>query len=125
MQRTKTFQYNDATITVRRATIRDRLTIDALQWQLPDTDLVPVRHQQRAYLRAVVQTTSVDGDLGFTLPKPDAPDAALAAGFEAMMDAPGTLWDIWRLTLEQVDGAIADPDLAPTADPKGKAASAG
>lgn len=124
MNRTKTFTYGSATVTVRRATVRDRLAVDALVWSLPDTEQTAERHAQRSYARVVVQTVSVDGDLGFTLPPSNAPDAELIAGYEAMMDADGALWDAFVVALAQVDGAIAAPDLA-TASPKAKAESGG
>jgi hypothetical protein len=119
MIQTQTFTYGKATVTVRRATVRDRLRVDTLTWKLPDAETTDERHAQRSFARLVVQTEKVDGDLGFPLPKFDAPDAELRAGYEALMDAPGALWDAWVVALARVDDAIAEPEVAPNS-PKGE-----
>lgn len=119
MNQTQNFTYGKATVTVRRATVRDRLRVDTLVWKLPDADSIDERHAQRSYARVIVQTEKVDGDLGFALPKPGASEADIIAGYEALMDADGALWDAWNLALAQVDGAIAAPEIAPNS-PKGE-----
>lgn len=109
--RTKSFTYNGATITVRRGTVRDRLAVDALVWELPDTTSLAESHAQRSFGRAVVQTVSVEGELGFSWPNVSATADVLKAGFEALMDADGALWDAWKMALHEVDGELTDPKL--------------
>lgn len=123
--RTKSFTYKgdagDVTITVRRGTVGDRLDVDALAWELPDTQSTRERHKQRSFARLVIQS-AVEGDLGFAWPSPDDSSEALTAAFNAWKQADGPLWDAWNLAILQVEGAIADPDLAATnASPKKEA----
>ena len=111
--RTKSFTYNgDVTITVRRGTVRDRLAVDALAWELPETKSTAERHAQRSYAKLVIQTVSVEGDLGFVWRSSNASGDDLAAAYEALMDADGALWDAWNVAILQADGSIADPELA-------------
>ena len=120
--RTRQFTYKgdngDVTITVRRGTVGDQLDVDALSWELPDTNSTRERHKQRTFAKVVIHST-VQGDLGFPWPTPDASAEELTAAYTAWKAADGPLWGQWNLAMLQVEGAIADPDLvAGNANPK-------
>jgi hypothetical protein len=123
--RTKQLTYNGdngpVKITVRRGTVGDRLDVDALSWELPDTTSTRERHKQRSFARVVIHS-DVEGDLGFPWPTPDASAEDLNVAYSAWKAADGPLWDAWNLALLQVNGEIADPDLvAGNANPKKEA----
>lgn len=112
--RTKTFEYTSdngtVKITVRRGTVEDRLDVDPLVWEMPDTDSTRERHKQRSFAKLVIQST-VEGDLGFAWPTPDSSAEELTAAYQVWKKADGPLWDQWNLSMLQVEGAIADPEL--------------
>jgi hypothetical protein len=78
--RTKQLTYNGdngpVKITVRRGTVGDRLDVDALSWELPDTTSTRERHKQRSFARVVIHS-DVEGDLaGNANPKKEATPSA-------------------------------------------------
>jgi hypothetical protein len=121
MDMTSTFDYGAAKVTVRRAKVRDRLAVDAIQDKLAKGADIDVIVAVRMFGRLIAQST-VEGDLGFALPAPTASEADLRAAYEAWLDVDAELMDIWQRHLREVDAplmpALAVEPKASAADPK-------
>lgn len=121
MQTEYTFTWGDATITVRRARVRDRLAEDAAQTKLTTKeDEVNLKVTVRQFAKICSQSTVV-GDVGFALVPATAPEPELRDAFEAWLDADLELMDKWFAALNIVDAPLT-PQKAP--DPKPKASRA-
>lgn len=115
--RTKSFTYDngdlgEVKIAVRRGTVRDRLARDAMVWELPKATSTAERHAQLNFATVVIQTVSLEGDLGFAWPTPDASAEELTAAYNALMEVDAALWDNWHAAIMVADGSIADPELS-------------
>lgn len=106
METTITFQWNDATITVRRAKTRDRLAEDTFQMKLApgDTD-VSEKIAARTYGQFCSQS-SVEGDVGFPLLPATTPEEEMRKGFEAWLDAGSELTELWQKKLNTVNAKL-------------------
>lgn len=115
---TATFTYNGARGHVRAATIRDQLAIDILSNRLGRGASHLDRWGHQEFARFVQLTDTLEGDIGFALPAPDASANELQAGYEAWLALPGDLLNEWRNALtEAAAPPNADPNAAgPAAD---------
>src|SRR5688572_22909861 len=110
--RSQTFTEQGATITVRAETIEDALDVDMLSYQMGAGTTAKEIYKRTQFLR-LVQTSTVDGDLGFDWPSPDASAEALLAAYEAWKQQPASLIRRWALAIEAVNASPNDPDLTP------------
>ena len=111
--RTQTFTYKGATITVKRAVIRDRLAANMVI-ALLEVGHDPIeRYAASEFAQCVALTVEIDGDLGFTMPKASATPDELKAGFEAWLEAEPTLLMEWQTAIALASIALNDPDLTP------------
>lgn len=119
--RTQTFTHNGATITVKRAVIRDRLAANLIIAAL-DIGFDPLeRYAASEFAQCVARTTNIDGDIGFTVPGVNATASELKAGLEAWLEADASLLVEWQSALNLVNISPNDPDLTPTTPEKKEA----
>jgi hypothetical protein len=87
-----TFEFNGATVTVRRETVRDRLAIDVLLHDLDEalgkTQALEEYHQRRQFAH-FVKLSDVQGDIGFDLRGP------VAETFDGWLNADAELYEAW------------------------------
>lgn len=122
MDMTRTFEIGNAKVTVRRAKVRDRLVIDAIQDKLAKGADIDIIVAVRMFGRMVAQST-VEGDPGFTLPAPTASEADLHAAYETWLESDAESMDIWQKHLREVDAPLkaeseAEEPKASAAHPK-------
>ena len=116
----KVIQYNGATVTVRRGTVRTRLLQSLLYSKLgisadtTDEEFLFISY----YARFLTQTT-IKGKLGFDIPGATDDPEQLRAGLEAFLDADVGLYDEVIAALNEVDAMLNDPELSPETDPNG------
>ena len=111
-----TFTYNGATVTLARRTNRHAMLIDRIVVALADGDEeddAASLAYKRLFARAVVQTEAVEGELGVALPSATASPADLRAGYEAFMEADGTLGDAYYRELAAVNAPLGPRPFLP------------
>ena len=120
----RTFQYQNATITIHRARNADELDAELLTSILMDgaaTDgqraFMTRWHRARRYAEMLVSIDAVDGDPGVLIPGTEAPVDALRTGFEAWLNE-GGLYAAWKAANALVNAPVGDVDTSPVADPK-------
>jgi hypothetical protein len=112
----KTFQFGDATITVRREKIKHRLAIEALEARLvKEGDSEEVQRNKRIFVR-LTQQSEVQGDLGFPIPLPTATAEELDADYNLFTECDADLYDTWVSDMVDVNKSLKD---APKADAAG------
>ena len=128
---TRKFTYRDATITIHRRRMSDRLDTELIVAMLMNETgrdnrgrFVRNYHRANSYAVLLASIDAVDGDAGFPIPPADAPEDELRAGYEAFLNADDGFYDAWLAALNAVNAPIGDPDTAPGVDddPKGSAA---
>lgn len=113
-------QYNGATVTVRRGTVRTRLQQSLLYNKLDisermtDEDFLFISY----YVRLLTQV-SVKGNLGIDIPKTTDDPAQLKAGLSAFLDADVEFYDVVIAALNEIDSTMNEPELSPESDPNG------
>jgi hypothetical protein len=116
----RTFQYNGATVSIRRAKVRDKVSIGAILRKL---DIAEGDEEGNiagyAFARFMV-LSDVEGDLGFALPQVTDDAETIHAAIESFLDADGDLYDGLIGALNRADTPTGDPDLQPGADAKKK-----
>lgn len=132
LRRTHTFKHGDITIVVHCKTGGDELDAEVLDWRLRkaradragvDVDTLPPRTQAELYrdgtfIRAVTQTDSIEGDLGFVLPSAATSTDDLLTGFDGFMSLTGGIVKKWRQELDLIDAPPVTEAVA-AANPKG------
>lgn len=117
----KTFDWNGATITWHRRTIRHKLMVRNILSRMTKGNAAETDDFE-FYLYAefanFVVRADVDGDIGFELPAMVSTDEEIMAGFEAYMDLPDAFHDALESIERTVEQPIGDADLTPDADPK-------
>jgi len=109
----KQIEWNGATFTLRRGTVRDRLMVNSVVGKLGiDLDYTEDFAGKRLFARLIVQGQA-DGDWGFTLPAITDNEEILLASFEKFLDLDGGLYDELETALYEVDKSLNDPDLLP------------
>lgn len=114
----KIIQYNGATVTVRRGTVRSRLLATLLYGKLGINE--DTTDEEWLYLNYYVRfltQTSVKGKLGIDIPGTMAEPDVLKAGMEQFLDADVEFYDEVIAALNEVDGPVNDVELSPDADP--------
>jgi len=117
------FTHKDATITVHRRRMADRLDSELIVAMLMNDVERDNRnrfarkwHRANAFAVMLVSIDAIDGQPEFPIPAPDAPEAELRAGFEAFLNADGGFYDAWLAALNAVNAPISDADTAPGVD---------
>lgn len=111
--RTKTFTENGITITVRAETISDALDIDLLMHLMGHGTTSRERYKRGHFMRCI-QLSTVEGDLGFVWPDPEAAgEAELLDAYEGWKALPGDLARRWLLELHTVSASPNAPELTP------------
>ena len=87
------FTHNDATVTFRKGTIRDRMHLNALIEKLNESIDETMHAAAYAYAYLIARA-DVDGDLGIELPDASASIEELTEGFEAFLEADEELYDL-------------------------------
>lgn len=98
-----TLTYNDATITLRRALVGDRLHADVIGSRLAGKDGYDSNfaYPFRTFARFVTQA-QIEGDFAFALPAFDAPIDKLKAAYEAFTQMDEAFYDEVLLALDDV-----------------------
>ena len=111
---TKQIEWNGATITLRRAKIRDRLLMNSIIGKLGiDATDTGDFAGKRLFARLITQA-QIEGDgLGFALPANADSEEDLRVGFAKFLDLDGELYDSLEEALHEVDRSLNDPDLLP------------
>lgn len=118
MNLTRAFEWNGATITVRRSTIGDRLAIHVISRHLMVDAESEVERYQVAVFAEYVQRSTVAGDLGFAFPSSTATAKELHAAMAAFLQMDEALYYQWENALTEVNAAPNAPALTPdAADP--------
>lgn len=107
-------QYNGATITIKRGTVRSRLDCGMVYAKLnigADTSDYEFIHMD-SYARFLTQCT-VKGELGFAVPPLDADAASIQAGYEAYLEADTAFYDSVIVALNAADSDRNVPELLP------------
>lgn len=123
MQLTRTFVWGNATITVKRSTVRDRLATDVIASALyADSDTIVDTHSKNVFAM-MVQRSDVVGDLGFAFPTRDASYVAMLEGYSAFIDGgmSDELFVKWTDEFTRVDSTVNAPALAGKIDPNDSA----
>lgn len=115
--RTQTFTHNGATITVRAETIEDTLDTDLLLALMGNGSTGRERYK-RAHFARLVALSTVEGDLGFAWPTPDASPEALLAAYDAWKQLPADLMREWQEKIARANVTSGDPDLTPETSEK-------
>jgi hypothetical protein len=117
---TSTFKWGEAEVTVRRAKVRDRLAVDAVQGKLAKGGEMDAIIASRSFGKILAQST-VKGDVGFPLLNPTADESELREAYEQWLDADAELMDIWQKHLRDVDAPlmVEEQPKAGGANPKG------
>lgn len=105
MDTTSTFQWGNAQITVRRAKVRDRLAVDAVQGKLAKDAEMDTIIAVRSFGKILAQS-EVDGEVGFPCPPPTASESELRQAYDLWLDADAELMDIWQQHLRKVDAPL-------------------
>lgn len=112
----KTFQYNGATVTVKRATVRSNLrehfvfrafNID------PDTNEMELLELQT--FANFMTLAEVKGSLGFDLPQLPASPDEIKAAFEQFMNMDAAFYDQFIAVAREVNAPAAAEDVTPEA----------
>lgn len=103
---TTTFTFGDATLTIRRATVWDRVVSQTIYATLGLTkDNSEAEWNVALFYAALLTQTTIDGDLGIALPAPSADHKALWDGLEAVKSLPAKFWDLFTVKVNEVDRA--------------------
>lgn len=138
MIKRKTIEIGGARVTVRsadgwtdidrRAVLRDlvealgTLSADGKRYDLGSK----LRDRVAVFAACVIQTETVEGDLGFAWPGEAATTSELIAAFACVSLLPPGAIEQWLEAIDSVDQSPGDPDLSPEVDetdPKPPAAS--
>lgn len=118
----RSFTYKQAVITLHRRRTADKLDSELILAQLMSDEDRDNRsrymrkwHRANTYAVTLASIDAVDGDPGFPIPSPDAPEAELRAGFEAWLADDG-FYEAWLVALNAVNAPVGDPDTAPGVD---------
>jgi hypothetical protein len=103
----KTFTYNDATITCKRATVRSRLQA---QWLVANLEAATATvydiHMLTPFVGFLTQCT-VKGNLGFTIPGVSANKKELEKGLDAFLSQDVEFYDLLVDALNEVDAVLS------------------
>lgn len=117
MDNTYTFAYHNAQITLARRTNRHALLIDRIMLLLSDVRETPEGRVDSSYQRVfagmLVQTQSVEGDLGFELVSPVALAEDIQAAYRRFLDGDGRLGDAYYEALKAVNAPLVPRALLP------------
>ncbi len=115
----KVIQYNGATVTVRRGTVRSRLLSTLIYGKLNVAkDMSDADYIFMTNYASFLTQTSVKGKLGIPKPPATADEKEIRAGLEAFLEADTDFYDAILGALLEVDAPLNDPELAPDVDPK-------
>lgn len=123
--RTQTFTYKQASVTVKRAVIRDRLAANMVISFLDVGSEPLARYAASEFAQCVSLTTQIEGDIGFVLPKVSDSPETLKAGFEAWLEADPKLLIEWQTAIALAGMDFNDPDLTPNTPDEKKRQSSG
>lgn len=101
------FNYGNGTVTARKPLVRDELAIPLLINRLASDDKDASDGYGRSIYARFLLLASVEGDIGFPVPAPDAPRKELREGFEAFLEQDGTFIGDWQVALNEI---TAPPD---------------
>lgn len=117
---TATFEWQGVTVTVKRPTVRDGLTVQAVKnrLSLPDEALdhleIVLRHVFARYLVLTSLPENVKADF-LPLPSPTAPPDELRAALAAWSDLDEAFMDQWYSAVDRTTAPLNDPELVPEA----------
>jgi len=120
MTREQTFSYNGATVVVRES-----LGIDRIDRQLVFQKLTYNRDDERDINRAIrfadflMRAVTVEGDLSYPWASLSSDAAAIQAAYEAWVQWPTSLMDVWMAALYEVNETPGDAATQPDIDPNG------
>lgn len=105
---TTTFHYEDGEIdvevTIRRATVKDRVTAQMVYLTLGLTPESSRADWNMAIFFANLLTQSViKGELGFEVPPPTADRETLQKALDNISDLPAAFWDLFTRKVTEVD----------------------
>ena len=111
------FSYEGVTITLKPATMRNRLPLSILRELAGYWDIENAQQQLEVdqTLNLLYLVEKVDGDLGFPVPcNGDATEETVKAFVDAMLDAPEDLYLLWANAVHKSrQGTQLDRDLLP------------
>lgn len=112
---TATFQWQGATVTIKRPTVRDGLTVEAVKNRLaePGEALDNIEIVLRHVFARYVVLTSVEGAHDLPLPLPSAPPGDLKAALEAWADLDEAFMNQWYGAVDRAAAPVNDPELLP------------
>lgn len=119
MKISKTFTYNGAKVTVRRADVRARLMGHFIyrhfniHEDMPEDEFL----MYQTFAQFMTQTT-IDGDLGFSIPVLSAPEDAIKTAFEDFMALDTDFYDLYVAVMREVEASPGDIETAPDAPKK-------
>lgn len=102
----KTFTYNDATITCKRATVRSRLHTNWIYSHFVADDTASLDMYTYTVFARFMTQCEVTGDAGFTIPGIGADKATMLAGLEAFLEQPAEFHDVLVAALNEADAAL-------------------
>lgn len=105
---TVTFEYNGATLEVRRETVRDIVMQEGIEGALAKECPNQMARLIYRYSAFMTTTTVTDGDLGFEIPKVADGIEALVSGMNAFYDADRALYLMWIQAYRDVNGPKAE-----------------
>lgn len=110
----ETVSYNGATLTFKRADVRSRIQASVLYKRvgLSGDSAEEQWYFWTTYVGFLLRTT-VEGDLGFTIPSLSASTEELEAGLEAFLAADESLYECVTNALNRLDEAVGEDALAP------------
>lgn len=105
---TTSFHYTDGEldveVTIRRATVRDRVTAQMVYAGLGLTkDSSPADWNMAIFFANFLTQSAIKGTLGFELPAPTADRATLQAALDNVADLPAEFWDMFTRKSGEVD----------------------
>lgn len=116
---TKTFDYNGASVTVRRADVRARLLQNMIFRHFPIAEGMPIDEWTLYNTFAEFMTlVKVEGDLGFPIPAVAASPEDILAAYENFLALPETFYNQYQAALNEVNAIIGSPATAPGASEK-------
>jgi hypothetical protein len=96
------FTYGKGTITAREPLVRDELAISGLIAQLGTRDSATDDFWERSVYARFLRLATVEGDVGFDVPVPNASRKELRAGYETFLSQKGPLITNWQTALGEV-----------------------
>jgi hypothetical protein len=117
--RTRTFTVHEATIIVREPAGVDRIDARVIYGKL-DYDRTSSRDRNRVqnFAEFVMQTVSLEGDMGYPWASLDSNDDDTQKAFDAWVEWPESLMTEWIGNLTLTTAPLSEPGTQPNENPK-------